>query len=95
MLIDVIMLDSISKRVKAEAEDVRISASKMDEVSESIESGWKSDYTAQFLQEIDAVKQGITKVSDNLVRISQTMNDIVAKTNETEENISQLFGINS
>lgn len=84
MRIDIIQLEWVSRKVKQEAADVRANADQMSRVHESVEASWKSQYTMQYLQELERVQGNIYKVSNNLERLAQTIQEIAAETRRVE-----------
>lgn len=85
MLIDILQLEQVAKKVSKEGSEIRLNADQMNKVSEGIETGWKSQYTTAYLEELEKVQKNIYKVSNNLQRIAQTMNEIIVETRRVED----------
>ncbi|MEG1185228.1 MAG: hypothetical protein RSD63_06265 [Eubacterium sp.] len=94
MLIDVAQLEWVAKKVTQESADVKVNAEQMNKICEGVEIGWKSQYTTIYTEELERVQENIYKVSDNLEKLAQTMNDIVTETKRIEaQNRAKIMGI--
>ncbi|MBQ4301447.1 MAG: WXG100 family type VII secretion target [Lachnospiraceae bacterium] len=90
--IDLDVLDSVSKKTGSLANQVRASASRVNNVSNDVETAWRSRSTASYTYEIDDTSRRLRKVGDDLENLSRAISSYSSNMRRIEREIASKVG---